>query len=187
MNLILRNIPNFLTALRLASAPLLAALLVRGEYRAALAIFIFAGLSDAADGWLAKRFHLMTRVGRYLDPTADKVLMLACFVALAAMHVAPLWLTAVVIGRDVVIVLAILLARFLELPLRVAPLSIGKFSTAVQVGYVSLMLFILAFGFEWPRMAATAAFITAVFTVASSLAYGQLWIKAAMAKSRRVA
>ncbi len=187
MNLLLRNIPNLLTALRLASAPMLAALLMRGDYRAALAIFVFAGLSDVADGWLAKRFNLMTRVGRYLDPAADKVLMLASFLALTAMHVTPLWLTALVIARDVVIVGAILLARFLELPLRVAPLYIGKFSTAVQVGYVALTLLVLAFGFEWPRIVATAAFLAGVFTGVSWIAYGNLWIKAAMAKGRRVA
>jgi cardiolipin synthase (CMP-forming) len=184
---VLRNIPNFLTALRLACAPLLAGLAVRGEYRAALAIFIFAGLSDAADGYLAKRFHLTTRLGRYLDPAADKALMLASFLALAIMHVAPLWLTAVVIGRDAVIVAAILVAHLLELPLRVAPLPIGKFSTAVQVGYVALMLIMLAFHLGWVQLAFAAAFVTGVFTVASWLAYGQLWIKAAMAKSRRVA
>jgi cardiolipin synthase (CMP-forming) len=187
VNPLLRNIPNMLTALRLASAPMLAALLVRGEYRAALAIFIFAGLSDAADGWLAKRFHWMTRVGRYLDPAADKVLMLTSFIALAVMHATPWWLTTMVIARDVVIVLAILLARFLELPLRVAPLYIGKFSTAVQVAYVALMLIVLAFGFEWPRIAATGVFLVGVFTGLSWLAYGNLWVRAAMAKGRRVA
>jgi cardiolipin synthase len=187
VNLILRNIPNSLTALRLASAPMLAALLVRGDYRWALVVFIFAGLSDAADGWLAKRFHMMTRVGRYLDPAADKVLMLASFLALTAMHATPILLTAIVIGRDLVIVLAIALARYLELPLRVAPLYIGKFSTAVQVGYVALMLVILAFGFDWPRFAATGAFLTGVFTVVSGLSYGKVWVKAAMAKGRRVA
>jgi cardiolipin synthase len=187
VNLILRNIPNSLTALRLASAPMLAALLMRGDYRWALVAFVLAGLSDAADGWLAKRFHMMTRVGRYLDPTADKVLMLASFLALTAMHVTPVLLTAIVIGRDVIIVLAILLARYLYLPLRVAPLPIGKVSTAVQVGYVALVLLLLAFDLSWPRIAATAAFVTGGFTILSGLAYAQLWIKAAMAKGRRVA
>jgi cardiolipin synthase len=187
MSPLLRNIPNILTALRLASSPLLAAFLLRGDYRAALAIFIFAGLSDAADGWLAKRFHWMTRVGRYLDPAADKVLMLVSFMVLSVMHATPVWLTTLVIARDVVIVLAILLARFLDLPLRVAPLYIGKFSTAVQVAYVALMLIILAFGFAWPRMAATGVFLVGVFTGLSWLAYGNLWVRAAMAKGRRVA
>jgi cardiolipin synthase len=187
MNLLLRNIPNFLTAMRLASAPMLAALLVRGDYEWALVIFAFAGLSDAADGYLAKRFHLMTRVGRYLDPAADKVLMLASFLALSAMHVTPVLLTMIVIGRDVIIVLAILLARFLDLPLRVVPLPIGKVSTAVQVIYVAFMLVLLAAGLDWPRMGATAAFVTGGFTILSGLAYAQVWIKAAMVKASRIA
>ncbi len=182
----LRNSPNILTALRLACAPALAALLLTAHEKAALVVFILAGLSDLADGWLAKRFHLVTRVGRYLDPTADKSLMLAAFLALSAMGATPIWLTAVVIGRDIVMVLAILLAKLLDLPLRVAPLPIGKLSTAVQVGYVALTLFVLAFDLDWQTVTAFAAVLTGAATIASWLAYGQLWLRAA-ARGRRTA
>lgn len=182
----LRNIPNILTGLRLACAPALALLLLWGHERAALAVFIFAGLTDAADGWLAKRFHLATRFGRYLDPAADKLLMLFAFVALTSMGATPLWLTAVVIARDIAIVGGIALAKYLALPLRVAPLPIGKISTAVQVGYIALVLVVLAFDLDWPQTAAFAGVVAGAFTIASWLAYGQLWLRAA-ARGRRAA
>ncbi|HEX3672764.1 MAG TPA: CDP-alcohol phosphatidyltransferase family protein [Rhizomicrobium sp.] len=182
----LRNIPNILTGMRLACAPALAALLLTAHERAALVVFVLAGLTDLADGWLAKRFHLATRFGRYLDPIADKLLMLCAFLALTQMGATPLWLTAVVIGRDIVIVLGILVAKLLELPLRVAPLAIGKLSTAVQVGYVALILFVLGFDLDWQTVVAFAAVVTGAATIASWLAYGQLWLRAA-ARGRRTA
>ena len=137
---VLRHLPNFLTGLRLLAAPLLAVLLLENRYMASLGVFVFAALSDMADGYFAKRYNLATRAGRYLDPAADKILMLTSYVALTALQITPLWLTALVIGRDVVIVGGILLALVLELPLRIAPLPIGKASTAVQVGYIGLLL-----------------------------------------------
>ncbi|HXL99842.1 MAG TPA: CDP-alcohol phosphatidyltransferase family protein [Rhizomicrobium sp.] len=182
----LRNIPNILTALRLACAPALALLLLWAHQSAALAVFVFAGLTDAADGWLAKRFHLATRFGRYLDPAADKLLMLFAFVALTAMGVTPLWLTVVVIARDAAIVGGIVVAKSLALPLRVVPLPIGKISTAVQVAYIALVLVVLAFDLDWPQISAFAAVVTGAFTIASWLAYGQVWLKAA-ARGRRAA
>jgi cardiolipin synthase len=181
----LRHLPNMLTTLRLLSAPMLAALLLGGYERAALGIFAFAGLSDAADGYLAKRFGFATRFGRYLDPAADKFLMLVSFVALAAVGAAPIWLVAIVILRDVNIVLAILLAHYLRLPLRIAPLPIGKACTAVQVGYVTLTLLLLAAGIEAPQLSLLAAIATAGVTVASWLSYGALWLKAVAMRYRR--
>ncbi len=183
MSAFLRNIPNILTGLRLASAPILAFLLVHHEFRAALAVFVFAGLTDAADGWLAKRFHLLSRFGRYLDPIADKLLMLVCVLALAFLGAIPAWLTIIVIGRDALIVLGIAVAKLFELPLRVAPLYIGKVSTAVQVGYIALMLIVLAGEFAWPELAFGAALVTGAVTVASFFAYLQLWLRA-LARSR---
>ncbi len=183
----LRHVPNTLTAMRLLAAPLLAALLLGGYRGIALAVFAFAGLTDAADGFIAKRYGLATRIGRYLDPTADKFLMLCAFLALTAIGAIPKWLTALVIGRDISIILGILLARVLALPLRVKPLPIGKICTAVQVGYVALMLVFLALRIEQPRALQVAAWVTAGFTLASAVAYAGLWLKALAARYRKVA
>jgi cardiolipin synthase len=164
--------------MRLVCAPALAFLLVTGADRAALGVFAFAGLSDAADGYFAKRFGLATRFGRYLDPAADKALMLAAFVALAAMGFAPVWLAVLVIARDLAIVVGIVLAHMLGLPLKVEPLLIGKWSTAVQVFYVGFSLLLLAFGLHWIALARIAAIVTALITIASWLAYGSVLLRA---------
>jgi cardiolipin synthase (CMP-forming) len=182
-----RQIPNTLTAMRLFSAPLLAACLLYGHQTLAFVVFTFAGLSDLADGYLAKRYGLATSVGRYLDPAADKALMLASFLALTAIGSTPLWLMLLVIGRDAAIVFAIFLARLLGLPLRVEPLAIGKVCTAVQAAYVALVLLFLALGMEEPRTIGAAALVVAAFTVASWLAYTGLWLKALAARYRSVA
>ncbi|HEY1638492.1 MAG TPA: CDP-alcohol phosphatidyltransferase family protein [Rhizomicrobium sp.] len=174
----IRQLPNALTALRLFSAPILAAFLLYGHQTYAFAVFAFAGFTDFADGFLAKRFGLMTPVGRYFDPAADKMLMLAAFLALTAIHQTPLWLTLLVIGRDLSIVFGIAVARWLDLPLRIQPLAIGKLCTAVQVVYVAMVLLFLAFHWNGARPVGAAVFVAAAVTIASWLAYAAVWLKA---------
>lgn len=169
----------------MASAPAVALLLMVGNDRAALGLFAFAGLSDAADGFLAKRFGLATRFGRFLDPAADKLLMLASFVTLSILHVAPPWLTAIVIARDAAIVAGVVLVAMWELPVRIAPLYAGKISTACQIGYVALALILLSAGFDWPGLLRAAAVTTAAATLASWLAYGLLLAPALSARRAR--
>ena len=178
MNGFAKHLPNFLTALRLAAAPALAFLLARGADSAALGVFAFAGLSDAADGYLAKRFGLTTRFGRFLDPAADKVLMLVSFATLTILGVAPLWLTLLVLARDAAIVAGLLLARVLNIPVRVAPLLIGKANMAMQIIYIALALVILTFGLQWPQVETAAADATALLTAASWLGYAVVGAKA---------
>jgi cardiolipin synthase len=175
---LLRQTPNLLTAVRTVLAPLTAYLVLQERYVAALLVFCFAGASDALDGFLARRFGLVSRFGEYLDPAADKLLMLASFVTLTLMHRVPLWVTAIVIARDVAIVLGVGLAALFALPLKVAPLAVGKASTVVQVGYVALMLLLLTLGVDMPALAMTAGIVTAGFAAASFLAYAQLWLRA---------
>lgn len=183
---LLRHLPNFLTGLRLAAAPTLAFLLVSGLDRAALGVFAFAGLSDAADGFLAKRFGLATRFGRLLDPAADKLLMVAAFVTLTMLGIAPLWLTLLVIGRDAAIVAGIVLARLVSLPLRIEPLLVGKASTAIQIAYIALALLLLTFGLGWPQGERFAADATALLTGVSWVAYAGVGLEA-LSRRRRPA
>jgi cardiolipin synthase len=182
----LRHLPNLLTALRLVAAPLTAFLILNAMHTDALIVFAFAGVSDVADGYLARRFSPGSRFGVYLDPAADKLLMLASFVTLTMIREVPLWLTVLVIGRDVAIALGVGAARLFALPLRIAPLMVGKASTVVQVGYIGLVLLFLALGLDQPRLMTALAFIVAAFTLASWLAYGQLWLRA-LALGRRTA
>ncbi len=174
----LRHIPNILTALRLFAAPFAAAWIIQGYDTRALIVFILAGLSDAADGYLAKRFNLTTRFGAWLDPAADKILMFACFLALTAIHQSPLWLTALIIFRDLAIVMGTLAALSFRLPLKIAALPAGKASTVAQIVYIALILVLLAFDIVAPMVVLIAAVITAGFTLTSGLAYGRLFIRA---------
>lgn len=169
-----RHLPNLLTALRLALAPAVAMFLIAGNDRAALGVFAVAGLSDAADGFLAKRFGFATRFGRYLDPAADKLLMLASFATLTLLGIAPAWLTAIVVGRDIAIVLGVVFVILLELPLRVEPLQVGRLSTAFQIAYVAFALVILAAGLEWRQALMVAALLTAAATIVSWAGYANL-------------
>lgn len=178
----LKHLPNLLTALRLALAPAVALLLLEGDNRAAFGIFALAGLSDAADGFLAKRFGFVTRFGRYLDPAADKLLMLASYLTLSVMGVAPVWLTAIVIGRDLAIVLGVVWVVLRNLPVRVAPLFAGKLSTACQIVFVALALGLRALDLHWPLVLDIAAAITAIATLVSWAGYGQLLLQAISAR-----
>ena len=146
----LRHLPNLLSALRLMAAPLAAGLLLDDHDSAALAVFVAASFSDLLDGYVARRWGFTSRFGAWLDPAADKLLMLLCFVALLRLGVAPLWLVALVLARDLGIALGAALAWALSLPLRIAPLLIGKAATAVQVAYIGVWLLLLAFDLESP-------------------------------------
>lgn len=187
MSGLFKHVPNLLTGLRLLCAPAIAFLLLSGADRVAFGVFAFAGFSDAADGFLAKRFGLATPFGRYLDPFADKCLMLAAFLALTYLGIASPWLTALVIARDAAIVAGIALAHVLALPLRIAPLAIGRLCTATQVAYVAFSLFVLAFDVHWNQLAGAAMVMTAAVTAASWLAYAGVLIKAFGLRPRRSA
>jgi len=183
---LLRHLPNFLTALRLFAAPLTAYFIWNDRDIAALCVFAFAGLSDVLDGYLARRFSPGSRFGVYLDPAADKVLMLASFVTLTMIGAVPFWLTALVIGRDIAIVVGVALAWMFSLPVQVAPLNIGKASTVVQVCFIGLVLLLLALNTDQPDVVFAATIAAAAVTIASWLAYGQLLLRA-LAIGRRTA
>jgi cardiolipin synthase len=178
MSLMLRHLPNLITALRLAAAPTTAGLLVAGHFNAAFGLFAFAGLSDAADGFLAKRFNLASRLGRFLDPAADKALMLAGFVTLAILDDVPAWLAVTVIARDLFILLGLVSALALRAPIAIQPILLSKVCTALQVLYIGWHLAALAFGLPVGAGAPADAYVVATFAWASGLAYLAVWIKA---------
>lgn len=181
---VLRQAPNILSALRLVAAPIAGWLIYQGEHFAALCVFGLAGLSDAADGYLAKTFALTSRFGAWLDPAADKLLMLVCFVTLTMVGAVPLWLTLFVIGRDVAIVLGVLLARVLDAPLKIAPLTVGKISTVVQVLYIALVLLMLTLRSDQPALMLASELAVAALTIVSFFAYAQVWFQAVAARSK---
>jgi cardiolipin synthase len=171
----IRHVPNILSALRLLAAPLAAWLILAGHDTASLIVFAAASSSDAADGYVARRWGLTSGVGFWLDPVADKLLMLFCFTALYNVHVTPLWLLMLVVMRDATIIAGYFLMRAAHLPPLKAPLKIGKASTVVQVLYIFAMLLMLAFDINAPM--AEAAWICGLFTALSGIAYAGIFLR----------
>ena len=186
MTPVLRQIPNILTGIRIVLAPLTGYLILHGHYLLALVVFACAGGSDALDGFIARRFGLVSRFGEYLDPAADKLLMLTCFVTLTMIGVAPLWLMALVLLRDIAIVLGVGVTRLFALPIKMEPLAVGKACTVVQVGYIGLVLLLRTFDTGMPVLAEAAGIIAAAFTLMSWFSYGQLLYKAIVPGRRAV-
>ena len=176
--MMLKYLPNCLSALRLLLAPLAAWAILSDHDTAALAVFGVAGLSDLADGFIARRWGFASRFGAWLDPVADKLLMLFCFLALLRIGRVALWLVALVVARDAVIALGAIAARLLNLSFKVAPLRIGKVSTAVQLVYVGMLLLLLAFDREAPKLAMAGGYVVAGFAVLSTIAYGRFFLRA---------
>jgi cardiolipin synthase (CMP-forming) len=175
---LVRHLPNILTSLRLVAAPATAALLALGDYGVAFILFAAAGLSDAVDGYLAKRFGFSTRFGRILDPIADKALMFAAFVMLGVIGESPLWLIVLMIGRDALITLGLFVGVAAQAPIRVQPLILGKLCTALQVFYVATHLASLAFGLPLEPITPYDAYLLAMVALASTLDYIGIWLRA---------
>ena len=136
----LRQLPNALTGLRLAMAPVLPWLLVTGRYRAALVVALAAGVSDALDGLLAKRFGWQSRLGSLLDPIADKLMLGLAMLGLAWVAMLPSWLVGLVLARDLVIVAGAAAWWRLAGPFDGQPSLLSKLTTALQVALVLLCL-----------------------------------------------
>ena len=127
------NIPNTLTLARIVLVPLVVWLIVTHEMTAAFVLFLLAGVSDAADGYLAKRFQWRTELGAYLDPIADKLLLMSIYVTLGFSNHLPAWLVIAVVSRDILIIGAFLLSWVLSRPVPVHPLLVSKANTLAQI------------------------------------------------------
>jgi len=134
------TIPNIITLIRLLLTPLFIIFLIQGNYRKALLLFILAGVSDLADGLIARTWHQKSRLGSYLDPLADKVLMAASFVTLSIYRQIPSWLTVVVLSRDLALALGVVIFRLADIPLVVRPSLAGKWTTTFQLVTVGFVL-----------------------------------------------
>jgi cardiolipin synthase (CMP-forming) len=172
----LRHLPNLVTILRMLLVVPLCWLIDNGRYEGALVVAAIAGLSDAVDGYLAKRFGWRTWLGGILDPIADKLLLTAAFLWLAFAGDVPAWLAALVIGRDLVIVSGAIAYHRLIGRFDASPSAISKLTTLVQIVFVLGELLRLSHLIEMPDSVSNAAvFITAAVTVASGVHYVVTW------------
>jgi cardiolipin synthase (CMP-forming) len=131
-----RQIPNLISAFRILLVAPIAAALAQHRLETAIALFGVAAFSDAADGFLAKRYGWQSELGAVLDPAADKLLLATVFITLAYLKLVPLWLMAAAVARDAVIVTGALLYRFCFGPLSVRPSIVSKFNTLCQAAFI---------------------------------------------------
>jgi len=166
---------NLVTFLRLCAVPVAVWLVLRGQFIAAFWLFIAAGLSDALDGWLARR-NGPTRLGAIIDPIADKALLVSMFVTLAMVHVLPDWLAILVVFRDIVIVGGVLVLYVLGQAVVIRPLPISRLNTVVQIVMVAVTLLTEGLRLDWPMLDRALILTVTASTLASLAAY--LWLTA---------
>ena len=169
------NIPNFITLGRVMSVPVIFWLLLSGQSKFAFIVFVCAGISDAVDGYLAKRFNWRTELGAYLHPLADKLLIVSIYIALGVRNELPLWLVIAVVSRDILIVLAVLLSWLMDQPVRIKPLVVSKINTVAQIVLAAVVLADDGFGFGLENTRLTLVWITGTLTFLSLAAYLKAW------------
>lgn len=167
----LRQIPNAICLARLALVIPVAWTLIRDDPASTLWLFGAAAVSDGADGFLAKRFGWQSDLGAFLDPLADKVLLVTAFVTLAWLDLVPLWLVLLAVGRDLVIVCGALAYRLAVGPLKIEPKISSKINTACQLGFVLIIICREAFSLPVAWVATLAGAATMVMTVVSGVDY----------------
>jgi cardiolipin synthase len=161
----------------LLSVPLIVWLIIADRFMEATILFIVAGLSDAADGFIAKRYGAASELGAYLDPIADKALLVSAFVTLGFKDALPAWLAVLVVSRDFLIIGGIILAYMLSNPVAMRPLWVSKANTVAQIVLLALVLFGEAGATVLRPLLAAAVLLTAALTVASAAAYIIDWVR----------
>jgi cardiolipin synthase len=164
------NLPNLFSVARVVFLIPFIYFLRQENYGWAFAILVLAGLTDAADGAMARLLHQRTVLGAYLDPAADKVLMTFSYIALSSFALLPWWLTFLVIGRDVVIVLGVLFLRLLSRPIEARPSATSKATTCLQIATIAAPLFSLSL-YPSPWLTDGLSMATAAGTIISGLQY----------------
>ena len=172
------NLPNLISLGRLLLVPLAIVLILEGSYWGALWVFVVAGVSDAVDGFIARKFNRRTPLGALLDPLADKVLLVSVYVALGIAGQLWTWLVVLVVFRDLMIVGGFLLIQALAaMPKSFQPLLVSKINTGVQVAAVGYVLARLGLGAAPGPVDLVLGMAVAVTTVVSGLIYFVQWVR----------
>ena len=180
----LRWLPNAISLFRIALIVPIILLIEEHRSAEALALFFVAAASDAADGFLAKRFDWHTRLGALLDPIADKFLIASSYVTLALVGQIPFWLAATVVVRDVVIVGGATVYNFLIAPVQGEPTRVSKLNTALELLFVVAVLSLAAFGWPDPIVIKVLGAGVLVTVVVSGFDYVLAWSARAITARR---
>jgi cardiolipin synthase (CMP-forming) len=171
------TVANLITILRFFLVPGVVWALLTGRMDWAFAGFLVAGISDAVDGFVARQFDQRSELGAYLDPMADKLLLVSVFVVLGFMGQLPVWLVVAAASRDALIVAAVLLATIMGKPVAMKPLFVSKANTAVQIILAAVVLAELAFGIGIGDARQMLIVVSGLLTAASAGAYLVPWLR----------
>jgi cardiolipin synthase len=164
------NLPNILTLIRVLLIPVFVILIINKSFGWSIVIFAVAGITDGIDGMVARITHKRTELGAYLDPIADKLLLIAAFVTLAIIEILPSWLTVIVVTRDVIILLGFLVFILINYRPKIQPSLVSKVTTSFQI---STILLVLMAGYApfFKQLSSIAIYGTTLFTIVSGSHY----------------
>lgn len=171
------SIPNLITLGRILLVPIVVWAIAQGLMWLAFVLFLAAGVSDAIDGFLAKRFHMTTVLGAYLDPLADKALIVSIYVTLGVNGYIPRWLVILVVSRDILIIGGIMLSWVMGSPLKIKPLLVSKLNTVAQIVFACVVLGSLGFRLEVPLVTLILTGLVTALTLLSVVAYLAEWVR----------
>ena len=170
-----QSLPNIITGLRLLAVPVVVALLLDNAFIAAFWLIVAAGVSDGLDGFLAKRLDAVTRLGTYLDPIADKLLLVSVSLCLAHLGFLPGWFVALVLLRDLLIIGGVVLSGAIELDLKITPLFVSKMNTLLQIILIVFTVGQAAVGAHLPAVVTGIVYLVTVTTILSGTSYLARW------------
>jgi len=171
------NIPNLITLGRILLVPIVVWAIASNEMWIAFLLFLAAGVSDAVDGFLAKHFHMTTVLGAYLDPLADKALIVSIYLSLGINGAIPRWLVILVVSRDILIIGGIMLSWVVGNPLTIKPLLVSKLNTVAQILFACVVLGSLGFGIQVDTLKLVLMGLVAALTLLSVAAYVAEWVR----------
>lgn len=171
------SIPNLITLGRILLVPVVVWAIAAGEMGVAFVLFLAAGISDAVDGFLAKRFGMVTELGAYLDPLADKAMLVSIYVALGITDAVPRWLVILVVSRDIMIVSAVMLSWLVDKPVPLRPLPVSKLNTVAQIALACVVMAALGFEFDASTAVTALTALVTALTLLSIAFYVAEWVR----------
>lgn len=171
------SIPNLITLGRILLVPVVVWAIASNEMMLAFVLFLAAGVSDAVDGYIAKRFNMTSEFGAYLDPLADKTLIMSIYVTLGIAGTIPRWLVILVVSRDIMIIGAVMLSWLVGKPVKVKPLLVSKLNTVAQIVFACVLLASLGFQLRVDDLIGVLMAVVAALTLVSVAAYVREWVR----------
>jgi cardiolipin synthase len=170
-------LPNLITVVRVLLVPVVIWLILHDAHTAAFALFVLAGISDAVDGFLARHYDWRTALGAYLDPLADKLLLVAIYFTLGLLGHMPAWLVIAVVSRDILIVGAVILSWMVERPVEMRPSIVSKANTVGQIALAGLVMAHLGFAPMLAAVVTPMTWLVGILTLLSAGIYLTRWLR----------